>query len=465
MSKHDALDQVKELVKSEVKKELDTRAPLVPLERPDGSFHFKQRGYHYLAVPSDAYSFIATMIGGGGGSGGGGSGGSSVGSTSGGGGGGGAGGGDGEHHIWSFQSHHLSRTGSLIVYVGRGGAGGLHGHSVAGNTANDGINGAFGATGRPTFIWGNLHNVLTSFPNQNPGIPTPDQVELIAIGDHTSAGAAAVGITGMFSYARGGPGGGGGFGGLSYDGGLVHTGHGGTGGTGVYGFISITSGGGGGGGAFAGLLLGGGSGPIYNGVSGAYVGSSGQYDGYVGAPGSSGGMGNFPILGDGGFGGFSNPNIWDPAHIEGYGGRMHDYQPFGGIDFPGDLDPESLESSSNSDLCSDSCESFGLSLGGAGGAGAGFGLGRQGANVGCPSMEMCDCTEVTRAANGLPGTKPQYYGAGAGGPSGGSGMFLQSDIAQPTGSGGCGVRGATGHVHIRFFSQIAAEVNQPLGQC
>jgi len=476
MSKPDANEQLKQLIRDEIK-----------LAQPSAKSVFAprytkvlQRGFHYFAVPKGAHQAHVILIGGGGGSGGAGSGGvANSESLSGGGGGGGGGGGDGEvfphpDHIVTGDSYLIDLSnyqplelpdGTMLqrhvgMYVGRGGDGGDGGKAVAGaaSAGVTGLNGADGVVGRPTYIFGLPQG---SDPNHSDGyLIAPSQVAALAeyatyghtttsfsIGPQSSTGQTH---SVFFAYAHGGFAGLKGYGG-SIDAENTTVGQGGAGGAGFY---AVSAGGAGGGGNVQ---------ATSGGYPGGFVSSTSVY-GYLGAQEATFGQtGNDGVAnsGYGGDGGRSNTHMLDKKHrTTGWGGygREDDAD---GVDFEGDVDPEELESSSDS--CESSSDTHGLALGGAGGAAAGRvdAWCRNGASVAFPTLEICDCVEITVAADGKcacrlklnkDGTAPKGYvpGTGGAGPSGGSGMFRQihNDTYSKSGKGGNGVRGNNGAVYI-----------------
>lgn len=477
--------------KVEKKEEVKSKGPQsgVGVQHNVPTARIFKRGYHYFAVPEGAQYIKFKLIGGGGGSGGSGSGGTSNSTTvSGGGGGGSSGGGDGEVFPNPAQAdaadgYHLDVT-NLVpvqgkngekyyshigVYVGRGGAGGDGGKAVGGSTATQGRDGTNGASGRHTFIFGMPAGAAINHSSKNILSYANAAAIIGAINNHdgdTALLTNSVGTTHIvpFAYARGGFGGLLGRGGQAYEGVTSHglSGYGGAGGTGVAGFYSISSGPGGNGGYFSTNTAGDIPAPSAIVATSAYLYKQA-------APGTTGEAGFGPAgsgpinPGSGGDGGRSNFHRLDiKVRTTGFGGHGHDPQD-DGIDFDGDLDPEPLaESESNGD-CVDSHETYGVAIGGAGGAGAGprHALGRNGADSAYPVKEFCDCVEIIRPADGkcahLPKmNEPGYVpGVGAPGSSGGSGMFKQETDGtfQKSGAGADGTRGANGAVYFTIYGE------------
>jgi len=474
MSKPDANEQLLKVIRDEIKASQTSSKSVFA----HGYTKVLQRGFHYFAVPKGAHQAHVILIGGGGGSGGAGSGGiANSDSLSGGGGGGGGGGGDGEvfpppDHAVIGDSYVIDlsnyqplelENGQMLerhvgMYVGRGGDGGDGGKAVAGaaSAGVTGIDGASGSNGRPTYIFGLPQG---TDPNHSDGyLISPGMVTGLAdyaalthatqsfiIQPQSSSGQSH---SVFFAYAHGGGLGKGGLGG-SIDG-QTSKGLGGDGGGGFYAY----SGGGGGGGGNVQTAVGSPGGVVtiesiygYTGAQHAMIGETGNQ-----------GVAN---SGYGGDGGRSNTHMLDKKYrTTGWGGygREDDAD---GIDFEGDVDDEPLESSSDS--CESSTDLHGLALGGAGGAAGGRvdAWCRNGASVNFPKLEVCDCVEITVAADGKcacrlklnkDGTAPKGYvpGTGGAGPSGGSGMFrqLHNDTYSKSGKGGNGVRGNTGAVYI-----------------
>lgn len=474
MSKPDANEQLKQLIREEVKAAMPgKKGAFAPGYTP-----IHKRGYHYFEVPSGAHYAHVILVGGGGGSGGAGSGGTSHNSVSGGGGAGGSGSGDGEvfphpdenvgDSHWkidlsNYQPLETANGQQLVrhfgVYVGRGGDGGEGGKAVAGNTGNTGAAGAAGTDGRPTFVFGLPQGPI---PNHSDGyLVAPSTVTALpeyATLSHTTAELTippqtSAGQTHVvpFAYAHGGYGGPGGAGGKPVYAGSAGSGLGGDAAAGVSGFYAFSSGSGGGGGSIVAAAGGAAGSPVP--FASAYAfGHAGH-----GTTGQSGNVSG-AFSGDGGDGGRSNTHALDKKYrTTGWGGYGHS-DDGDGIDFEGDVDPEPLESS-DSDCCESSEDNMNLALGGAGGAGAGRvdAWGRNGASTAFPKKEICDCVEITRPADGKcggprlkHGDKGFVPGSGVGGGSGGSGMFLQEHDGsyEKSGKGGNGCRGCDGAAYI-----------------